>query len=366
MEATARATAPEDGATQPAAHDGFQIAATASFHEIRPRTLKHNDTFAVFDHSGDINNWPGSSEGLYRRDTRHLSHYFLTLNGGIRPILLSSSIRDDNSVLTCDLSNPDIKNAAGEQVLQNDLIHLRRTRFIFDAKLYERLTLTNFCTGSCPISLELHFAGDFADLFEVRGATRSHRGTMLAPEVSADSVALGYTGLDDLTRRTRISFDPAPAFLSENLAVFRFDLPPAKRTSILIEIDCEDKVETQDEPLRYRLLRSYRDTRQDLRNNSSRAAAVASSNEVFNQTVRRCVADAGLGQVRGGQEETFGIGAHGRGPLEVPRAGRLRHPLGIPSRRPALPSWSREGPSGPAGADVLEKVLAPDHTRLVE
>ena len=189
MEATARATAPEDGATQTATHDGFQIAATASFHEIRPRTLKHNDTFAVFDHSGDINNWPGSSEGLYRHDTRHLSHYFLTLNGGIRPILLSSSIRDDNSVLTCDLSNPDIKNAAGEQVLQNDLIHLRRTRFIFDAKLYERLTLTNFCTGSCPISLELHFAGDFADLFEVRGATRSHRGTMLAPEVSADSVA---------------------------------------------------------------------------------------------------------------------------------------------------------------------------------
>src|SRR3546814_13416234 len=31
----------------------FFIPATASLHERRPRTLKHGDSFAVFDHSGD-------------------------------------------------------------------------------------------------------------------------------------------------------------------------------------------------------------------------------------------------------------------------------------------------------------------------
>ncbi|PHQ63701.1 MAG: amylo-alpha-1,6-glucosidase, partial [Sphingobium sp.] len=84
----------------------FFIPATASLAERRPRTLKHDDSFAVFDHSGDAIAGPGSPEGLYHRDTRHLSHLYLTVNG-LRPILLSSAVRDDNMILTCDLTNPD-------------------------------------------------------------------------------------------------------------------------------------------------------------------------------------------------------------------------------------------------------------------
>ena len=81
----------------------FFIPATASLHERRPRTLKHGDSFAVFDHSGDAIAGPGSPEGLYHRDTRHLSHLYLTIND-TRPILLSSGLRDDNAMLTCDLT----------------------------------------------------------------------------------------------------------------------------------------------------------------------------------------------------------------------------------------------------------------------
>ena len=84
----------------------FFIPATASLAERRPRTLKHGESFAVFDHSGDAIAGPGSPEGLYYRDTRHLSHLYLTING-LRPILLSSAVRDDNTMLTCDLTNPD-------------------------------------------------------------------------------------------------------------------------------------------------------------------------------------------------------------------------------------------------------------------
>ena len=50
----------------------FFIPATSSLHERRPRTLKHGDSFAVFDHSGDAISGPGSPEGLFHRDTRHL------------------------------------------------------------------------------------------------------------------------------------------------------------------------------------------------------------------------------------------------------------------------------------------------------
>ncbi len=41
----------------------FYIAASASMQERRTRTLKHGDTFAVFDHRGDIGARFGSSEG---------------------------------------------------------------------------------------------------------------------------------------------------------------------------------------------------------------------------------------------------------------------------------------------------------------
>jgi hypothetical protein len=41
--------------------------------------LKHGDTFAVFDHRGDIGSEPGNPEGLYHRDTRMLSQCHLLL-----------------------------------------------------------------------------------------------------------------------------------------------------------------------------------------------------------------------------------------------------------------------------------------------
>src|SRR5262245_33797022 len=74
----------------------FQISATESLQERRPRTLKHGDTFAVFDQKGDVLSGIGSSYGLYYRDTRHLSHLHLAL-GKIQPMLLSSTLRDDNA-----------------------------------------------------------------------------------------------------------------------------------------------------------------------------------------------------------------------------------------------------------------------------
>ena len=50
------------------------------------------------------------------RDTRHLSHLYLTLDGH-RPLLLSSTVRDDNAVLICDLTNPDCSMPTGRILL---------------------------------------------------------------------------------------------------------------------------------------------------------------------------------------------------------------------------------------------------------
>ena len=85
----------------------FYIAASSALQERRTLTLKHGDTFAVFDHRGDMSADTGSSEGLYHRDTRILSHFKLLLEEA-RPLLLSSMTQDDNAIFSADLSNPDL------------------------------------------------------------------------------------------------------------------------------------------------------------------------------------------------------------------------------------------------------------------
>src|SRR5690349_21727802 len=85
----------------------FAISASVSLQERRPRMLKHGDTFAVFDQNGDAFAGPSRPEGLFHCDTRHLSRFTLTI-GGARALLLSSTLRDDNATLTCDLTNPEL------------------------------------------------------------------------------------------------------------------------------------------------------------------------------------------------------------------------------------------------------------------
>src|SRR5688500_5539758 len=98
--------------------DAHAIAASVSLHELRPRTLKHGDTFAVLDRTGDTLPVEGGPEGLYHRDTRHLSRLELTI-AGLRPLLLSSASADDGAALTCDLTNPYLIEA-GKPMLARD------------------------------------------------------------------------------------------------------------------------------------------------------------------------------------------------------------------------------------------------------
>src|SRR6187431_2198081 len=79
----------------------FYIPATDA--PARPRrTLKHNDTFAVFDSHGDIGASGGGPDGLFDCDTRYLSHLELMING-TQPLLLGSAIKDDNLNYYVDL-----------------------------------------------------------------------------------------------------------------------------------------------------------------------------------------------------------------------------------------------------------------------
>ena len=265
----------------------FYIPATTSLQERRPRTLKHGDTFAVFDHNGDILQGPGSPEGLFHADTRRLSLCRLTL-GGLRPLLLSSTLRADNATLTCDLTNPDLFER-GRLVLERDVIHVRRTKFLWEGACYERLGIVNHSTEPRRVRLELSFAADFADLFEVRGNRRERRGIVHTPVVCPDRLILSYTGLDKVRRATTLRFDPPPSRLSEELALFELDLPPQGGCSVHLEVVFDDFV--SDERLARGFRTALRYARHALRHASLRMASVSSSNEIFNEIARRTVAD---------------------------------------------------------------------------
>jgi glycogen debranching enzyme len=265
----------------------FYIPAAVSLDERRYRTLKHDDLFALFDQRGDIQAAAGAAEGIYYRDTRHLSHLSLSI-GDQPPLLLSSTVRDDNATLTCDLTNPDLY-AAGRLVLKHDLIHLRRSKFLWEHRCFERITIRNFDDGPRAVNLGLHFAADFVDLFEIRGTARARRGQLHRAQVERDSSTLAYDGLDGLRRQTRLHFEPAPRRLTADSAIFYFALAPREHRTVFIEIACSGDV--REAALGERFFTARRNARQALQATGSRTAAIETSNQLFNEVIRRAVSD---------------------------------------------------------------------------
>ncbi len=264
--------------------DDFAITAQISLVEQRFRTLKHGDMFGVFDQRGDITPSRGGTEGLFFQDTRMLSEFEFLLAG--RPaMLLSSTLRDDNATLTCDLANPDLPDLG----LTSNLIHVRRSRFLWQGTCHERISIRNFDVAAHRLPVEIRYGADFADLFEVRGMVRTRHGRHEPAAVSLQDVVLAYTGLDARTRTTRLRFDPPPARIDEGRALFDIDLAPHGHALIFVEIACDRAPGPR---LPSEIFRAcMKEQRRWTRESSARAAGIDTSNEVFNEAMRRAISD---------------------------------------------------------------------------
>jgi glycogen debranching enzyme len=268
----------------------FYIPGTAA--STRPRhTLKHGDCFAVLDSHADMGAVPGGSDGIFYRDTRYLSHLEMMLNGQ-QPLLLGSSVRDDNSTLTVDLTNPDIYQDR-RLILPKDMLHVVRTLFLWRGIAYQRVRLQNHGERPFAVLLTLAFASDFADLFEVRGTPRLRRGTSTAEVCGASAAMLTYRGLDDVQRRTALLFDPAPRQLTGGVASYVLDLKPSESRSLFITVECDS---TAEEPERARLpfRKALRGSFREAAAASGHRTTIVSSNEIFNEMVCRSFADLSI------------------------------------------------------------------------
>src|SRR6476620_6419111 len=217
---------PAPAAAEAVTETPFYIPATGP--STRPRvTLKHGDTFAVLDRHGDIGAAADGPDGIFYADTRYLSRLELLING-MQPLLLGSNVRDNNSVHTVDLTNPDFYRDQ-KLVLPKDTVHIVRTTFLWQKAFYQRLGLQNHGDQPITLTLTLAFASDFADLFEVRGMRREQRGLMRPAQAKQHQVLLSYEGLDRRLRQTSLIFDPVPTRLGATAASFDVTLQPGER-----------------------------------------------------------------------------------------------------------------------------------------
>lgn len=264
----------------------FSIPAVGSELE-RSRILKSGDLFAVLDMLGDLSGLEGGVEGLYFRDTRHLSCLRLRVQGQ-PPVFLSSSVQRNNACLNVDLANPDIWRD-GQLVLPRDAVHLRRMQFVWDDTLYDVLTLRNFSRERLTLTLTVEFGADFSDLFEVRGAKRSRRGSLTYVIDEHRRVWLRYLGLDGVRRSTRLEFSRQPAVMTTEHAEFVISLDPGERTRLAMTARCAHNGD-EDRPVVSFAL-GVRRAQQARVAGTRLFPVVETSDELFNEWLCRSTAD---------------------------------------------------------------------------
>jgi glycogen debranching enzyme len=272
--------------------ENFDSVAEAPFYipvtgaAAKPRhCLKFGDTFIVVDNHGDIGATAGGADGLFHKDTRFLSRLELLIDAQ-QPLLLGSNVRDDNALLTIDLTNPDLYSNQ-HIVLQKDTLHIVRTIFLWRETAYQRLKISNHGDRAVKLRLSFLFDNDFADLFEVRGLHRKRRGTMTRRLAPPGQVLLDYLGLDGRSRQSILTFNPAPSDLTENEACFDLVLAAGEAVPLFLTISCDRPSDEQPIPFTRGLLAVHR----ELRRVTHRMTTVESSNGHFNEILCRSTAD---------------------------------------------------------------------------
>ncbi len=269
----------------------YYILATSARIGQGSRTLKHEESFAIFNAYGDIEPVGLGEQGLYYRGTRYLSRYEMHICD-TRPLLLSSSIKEDNSLFTVDLTNADVVSN-GFLTLAKGSVHILRSKFLFKNCYYERIQLENFFPLTSEVKISFLFESDFADIFEVRGAKRKKRGQQMPPLVEKDRVVLSYEGLDRVVRQTVIRFSCPPEEISSHQAILKFKLKPKERRAFYIVISCNSNCNSNLNPpqafIPYK--KAFFEIRSKLRRWQESSCLIYTSNEQFNQWLHRSLAD---------------------------------------------------------------------------
>jgi len=266
--------------------DKYYILATSSATDPHRLVLKHCDTFGVFDRFGDIFPLGEGELGLYHEGTRMVSWYELRINGK-RPLFLSSNVSDDNTLLNVDLTNPDIYSK-GKLLLKRDIVHIMRSMVLFDARCFEHIRIKNFGLEPVEFLLEFVVNADFKDIFEIRGLKRRKKGKFLSPVYKNGHLRLSYKGLDGVIRTTSFKFAEMPYKVEGKISCFKIKLNPGGIKNIFCTISCVTGRRRQS---RMNFESGIQKARERLRELNDNCAGIYTSNELFNESVKRSLSD---------------------------------------------------------------------------
>lgn len=260
--------------------------------------LKYGSSFGVFDRRGDIQRHGMGEQGIFHHGTRYLSEMTLRL-WNEPPLLLSSTVESNNFLFTADLANLDVSRN-GSVAIHRGTLHLLRSKFLWHNAAYEDFRFVNYGIAALQVPLSISFDSDFADIFEVRGMHREHRGRILEPESGADCLVLGYEGLDGISRRTRIHCDPAPRSIEGREMRLRFELQPKETFQFKLCVSFEAK-----SPARvFGYHHAIEHASQELKATAQTFPHISSSNSRFNDWIKRSTADVHMMTI-GNPEHNF-------------------------------------------------------------
>ena len=270
--------------------------------------LKDDDLFLCSRPDGDIHPARTTGEGLYARDTRFLSELRLEL-GGTAPVALSWA-SDHGRRAEIDATNATLR-VDDEVTVPQQSLNLKRSLTVAAGRFYHLARVTNFVSHSLTTTLTISLAGDFADVFEVRGGLRREaRGHALAPRHLDRGVALAYVGADEVFREALVEFEPMPdaVVFDEGRATARWELTLHRHRTASILVVVEPSIDGR-RRRRRRLDTATAQLREDGHKWVDAGTAIESDNALFDGCVATSIADLRslLMDAPGGQLPAAGI-----------------------------------------------------------
>ncbi|KJS31375.1 MAG: hypothetical protein VR64_11175 [Desulfatitalea sp. BRH_c12] len=251
-------------------------------------TVKHANTFAVFDQNGEIRvPDTGGDQGIYHHGTRFLSGYEFFIEHA-KPLLLSSDITRDNHLITVDMTNPDVISGSSPRIKRGE-IHVFRSKFLWQTRCYEKYRIKNYAGEPLDFRATVTFKADFADIFEVRGMCRERKGQFQDGRLGEQWVEIGYEGLDGIRRLTRLDFSIAPENLSVRQATFAFKLDVAEEIDFEVIVSCLMGESTTSSPDTYPI--AYQESLKPLIMWRGSECDISTSNAHINSLLTRATSD---------------------------------------------------------------------------
>jgi len=272
--------------------------------KVNNLTLIDGKTFLSTTVSGDITP-PGAPDvGFFHDDTRFLSSLELRV-GGHRTVVLSSST-EKTFASKIELTTGSLAQINSFDLPENT-IYMRRQQLLASEVLYDSITFSNFNQSEVELQVEIAIAADFVDVFQVRGCARRKCGQYYRPIFRGDSLIFFYRGLDNVTRETLVRFQTPPDDVDNNVARWNLKVPAIGFRELLNTFSCQvggGSLRTTEKPV----VQGFRERRDAFRRWEQESTTFESSNEVFDEAMRTCIADFHALQIPDGEQHVVAAG----------------------------------------------------------